>query len=284
MGTRANDLFPGRRKLLLHGILICICFAFLVPIIWMLITSLKVNSQVFTWPPVFIPNPALWGNYPQALQVSNFGRYFFNTVFLSFWVILGNLVSCSLVAYGFSRIEWKGRDVVFIIVLSTLILPDQVTLVPLFIVFKKLNLVGNGYIGYLPLILPAWFGRAYFIFMMRQFFLGIPKELSDAARIDGCSDLGILWRIILPLSKPAMIAITLFTLIGTWSDFLNPLVYIRDPAYYTISIGLSNFQNRYMTQWNQLMAAAAMMTVPVLVIFIFAQKQFVQGISMTGLK
>jgi multiple sugar transport system permease protein len=270
--------------MLLHGILICICLAFFVPIIWMVITSLKANNQVFTWPPVFIPNPALWGNYPQALQVSNFGRYFFNTVFLSFWVILGNLVSCSLVAYGFSRIEWKGRDVVFIIVLSTLILPDQVTLVPLFIIFKKLNLVGNGYVGYLPLILPAWFGRAYFIFMMRQFFLGIPKELSDAARIDGCSDLGILWRIILPLSKPAMIAITLFTLIGTWSDFLNPLVYIREPAYYTISVGLSNFQNRYMTQWNQLMAAAAMMTVPVLLVFIIAQKQFVQGISMTGLK
>jgi multiple sugar transport system permease protein len=285
MATRsANDLFPGRRKWLLHGILVCISLAFLVPIIWMVITSLKANSQVFTWPPIFIPNPALWGNYPQALKVSNFGRYFFNTVFLSFWVILGNLISCSLVAYGFSRIEWKGRDVVFIIVLSTLILPDQVTLVPLFIIFKKLNLVGGGYKGYLPLILPAWFGRAYFIFMMRQFFLGIPKELSDAARIDGCSDLGILWRIILPLSKPAMIAISLFSLIGTWSDFLNPLVYIREPAYYTISVGLSNFQNRYMTQWNQLMAAAAMMTVPVLVVFIIAQKQFVQGISMTGLK
>jgi len=250
----------------------------------MLITSLKANSQVFTYPPIVIPNPALWGNYPQALKVSNFGRYFFNTVFLSFWVILGNLVSCSLVAYGFSRIEWKGRDIVFIIVLSTLILPDQVTLVPLFIIFRKLNMVGNGYIGYLPMILPAWFGRAYFIFMMRQFFLGIPKELSDAARIDGCSDLGILWRIIIPLSKPAMIAVTLFTLIGTWSSLLVPLVYIRDPAYYVISIGLSNFQNRYMTQWNQLMAAAAMMTIPVLVVFILAQKQFVQGISMTGLK
>jgi ABC-type glycerol-3-phosphate transport system permease component len=253
--------------MLLHGILICISLAFFVPIIWMLITSLKQNSQVFTWPPIFIPNPALWGNYPQALKVSNFGRYFFNTVFLSF-----------------SRIEWKGRDVVFIIVLSTLILPDQVTLVPLFIIFKKLNLVGGGYKGYLPLILPAWFGRAYFIFMMRQFFLGIPKELSDAARIDGCSDLGILWRIILPLSKPALIAVSLFTLIGTWSDFLNPLVYLQESDFYTISVGLANFQNRYMTQWNQLMAAAAMMTIPVLVVFIIAQKQFVQGISMTGLK
>jgi multiple sugar transport system permease protein len=284
MATKTSDLFPGRRKYLLHGILIVVSLTFFIPIIWMLITSLKDNTQIFTYPPIIIPNPAHWQNYPQALNVSNFGRYFFNTVFLSFWIILGNLVSCSLVAYGFSRLEWKGRDVVFIIVLATLILPDQVTLVPLFIIFKKLNLVGGGYKGYLPLILPAWFGRAYFIFMMRQFFLGIPKEFSDAARIDGCSDLGILWRIMIPLSKPALIAVSLFSLIGVWSDFLNPLVYIREPAYYTISVGLSNFQNRYMTQWNQLMAASAMMVVPVLIIFLIAQKQFVQGISLTGLK
>ena len=270
--------------MLLHLILIAISLAFLVPIIWMVITSLKDNTQVFTWPPIVIPNPAKWMNYPQALKVSNFGRYFLNTVFLSFWVILGNLVSCTLVAYGFSRIEWKGRDIVFIIVLATLILPDQVTIVPLFIIFKKLDLVGGGYKGYLPLILPAWFGRAYFIFLMRQFFLGIPRELSDAARIDGCSDLGILWRILIPLSKPAIIAVTLFTLINVWSDFLNPLVYIREAQYYTISVGLSNFQDRYMTQWNQLMAAATMMVVPVLVVFIVAQKQFVQGISLTGIK
>lgn len=284
MATSANDLFPGRRKLLLNGILILISLAFLVPIIWMVITSLKDNTQVFTWPPVIIPNPVKWENYPQALTVSNFGRYFVNTVFLSFWVILGNLISCSLVAYGFSRIEWKGRDLIFIIVLATLILPDQVTIIPLFIIFKKLDLVGGGYKGYLPLILPAWFGRAYFIFLMRQFFLGIPRELSDAARIDGCSELGILWRILVPLSKPALIAVALFTLINTWSDFLNPLVYIRDAQYYTISVGLANFQDRYMTQWNQLMAASAMMVMPVLLVFVIAQRQFVQGISLTGLK
>jgi multiple sugar transport system permease protein len=284
MAIRANDLFPGRRRVLLNVLLSVISLLFLIPIIWMVITSLKDNSQVFTWPPVIIPNPMKWENYPEALTVSNFGRYFFNTVFLSFWVILGNLVSSTLVAYGFSRVEWKGRDLIFIIVLATLILPDQVTIVPLFIIFKKLNLIGGGYKGYLPLILPAWFGKAYFIFLMRQFFMGIPKELSDAARIDGCSDLGILWRIIVPLSKPALIAVSLFSLINTWSDFFSPLVYIRDAQYYTISIGLSNFQDRYMTQWNQLMAASAMMVVPVLAVFIVAQRQFVEGISLTGLK
>lgn len=134
------------------------------------------------------------------------------------------------------------------------------------------------------MILPAWCGGAYYIFLMRQFFMGIPHELSDAARIDGCSDLGILWRIIVPLAKPALVAVTIFSLVGTWSDFLMPLVYIRDPEYYTISVGLAHFQGRYMTQWNQLMAAATMMVIPVLIIFAFAQKQFVQGISITGLK
>jgi multiple sugar transport system permease protein len=284
MATNANELFPAKQRWILHVVLVVVSLAFLVPILWMVITSLKTHTQVFTWPPIIIPQPLQWVNYPQALKVSNFGRYFLNTVFLSFWVILGNLVSCCLVAYGFSRIEWKGRDIIFVIVLATLILPDQVTLVPLFIIFKKLNLVGGGYKGYLPLILPAWFGRAYFIFMMRQFFMGIPRELSDAARIDGCGDLGILWRIIIPLSRPALIAVSLFTLINTWGDFLSPMVYIREPQFYTISVGLSNFQDRYMTQWNQLMAASAMMTVPVLVVFIVAQKQFVQGISLTGLK
>jgi multiple sugar transport system permease protein len=283
-GMGLNNLFPGRSRILLHFILIVISLGFLAPIFWMIITSLKVPTQVFTWPPVIIPHPIVWKNYPDALIISNFGRYFLNTVFLSVCVILGNLFSCSLAAYGFSRLEWKGRDTVFLIVLSTLILPDQVTMIPLFVIFKKLGMVGNGYMGYLPMILPAWFGRAYFIFMMRQFFMGIHHELSDAARIDGCSDLGILWRIILPLSKPAIIAVALFTLIATWSDFLTPLIYIRDPQYYTISVGLSAFQGRYMTQWNQLMAAAGMMIVPVLIVFIVAQKQFVQGISMTGLK
>ena len=222
MGTRANDIFSGKRRWLLHVVLIIISLAFLVPILWMIITSLKNTNQVFTWPPILIPSPANWLNYPQALKVSNFGRYFFNTVFLSFWVILGNLFSCTLAAYGFARLEWKGRDVVFIIVLATLVLPDQVTLVPLFIVFRNLNLVGGGYKGYLPLILPFWFGKAYYIFMMRQFFMGIPKDLSDAARIDGCSELGILWRIMIPLSKPALIAVSIFTLLNTWKLFPQP--------------------------------------------------------------
>lgn len=284
MATRANDLFPGRLKLLLHAILILISLAFLMPILWMVVTSLKVNAQVFTWPPTLLPDPVQWENYPQALAVSNFGRYLVNTVILAAVVILGTLLSSCLVAYGFARLEWKGRDAVFVLVLATMILPSQVTMIPLYVVFRQLGLIGHGYRGYLPMILPAWCGGAYYIFLMRQFFMGIPHELSDAARIDGCSDLGILWRIIVPLAKPALVAVTIFSLVGTWSDFLMPLVYIRDPEYFTISVGLAHFQGRYMTQWNQLMAAATMMVIPVLIIFAFAQKQFVQGISITGLK
>jgi multiple sugar transport system permease protein len=284
MAANSRDLIPNRQKWILHFVLILICLIFLVPIYWMICTALKQNSQVFQWPLVLFPNPVKWINFKDALIASNFGRYLLNTLGLSIFVILGNLFSCTLAAYGFSRIEWKGRNTVFVIVLATMLLPEQVTLIPLFIVFKHLNLVGGGYKGYLPLILPAFFGKAYFIFMMRQFFMGIPSELSDAARIDGCSDLGILWRIIVPLARPAMVAVSLFSLINTWSDFLGPMVYLREKDFFTISVGLAMFQGRSFVQWNQVMAASAMSIIPVLIVFIFAQKQFVQGISMTGFK
>jgi multiple sugar transport system permease protein len=284
MATNSRDLFGARRKWILYLILVGVCFYFVAPLLWMLITSLKDNSQVFHDPPILIPNPVRWVNFVVAMVKGNFSRYLLNTIFLSCAVILGTLISCSIVAYGFSRVEWKGRDLVFMLVISTMLIPEHVTLVPLFVVFKKLGLVSGGFKGYLPLILPAWFARPFFIFMIRQFFMGIPKELSDAARIDGCSEFGILWRIILPLSKPAMIAVALFSLIGTWNDFLGPLVYIQDEKFFTLSIGLATFQGKYITQWNQVMAASTMMVLPILLVFLVAQKQFVQGISLTGLK
>lgn len=282
--NNSRDLFTDNRKWMLYLILIGVCIYFIAPLLWMLITSLKDNNQVFHDPPILIPNPVQWENFVVAMVKGNFGRYLFNTVFLAGAVIFGTLISCSIVAYGFSRVEWKWRDAIFMIVISTMLIPEHVTLVPLFVVFKKLGLVGGGFKGYLPLILPAWFGRAYYIFMIRQFFLNIPKELSDAARIDGCSEFGILWRIILPLSKPAMIAVSLFSLINTWNDFLGPLVYIQDEKFFTLSIGLAAFQGKYITQWNQVMAASTLMVLPILFVFLIAQKQFVQGISLTGLK
>jgi multiple sugar transport system permease protein len=207
-----------------------------------------------------------------------------NTLILAGLTITGNLFSCTYVAYGFSRIRWKGRNALFLVVLATMLLPQHVTIVPLFITYRKLGLIGGGYKGYLPLILPSWFGEAFFIFMVRQFFLGIPFELTDAARIDGCSELGILWRIIVPLSKPVLIAVALFSMIRVWGDFFGQLIYLQDREFYTISVGLAQFQGRFMTQWNQAMAASAMAVVPILIVFVFAQRQFVQGISLTGLK
>lgn len=284
MATDTKSLFGGRRNWLLHLILMSISALFLMPILWMLITSLKDNSQVFHSPPIFIPKPVKWDNYSEAFTVANFGRYMVNTVILAGLTIMGNLFSCTLVAYGFARIRWKGRDALFLLVLATMLLPQHVTIVPLFITYRKLGLIGGGYKGYLPLILPSWFGEAFFIFMVRQFFLGIPNELTDAARIDGCSELGILVRIIVPLSKPVLIAVAMFSMIRTWGDFFGQLIYLRDREFFTISVGLAQFQGRFMTQWNQAMAAAAMAVVPILIVFILAQRQFVQGISLTGLK
>jgi multiple sugar transport system permease protein len=173
---------------------------------------------------------------------------------------------------------------VFIVMISTMLLPDVITLVPLYVVFRRLGIVGNGYLSYLPLVLPYWLGKPYYIFLVRQFFLGIPRDLSQAARIDGCRELGILGRIVLPLSKPALIAVTLFTLLDTWRDFLAPLIYISSRDLFTISLGLAEFQGRYMTHWNQVMAASVLTVAPILLIFVFAQRRFIQGISLTGLK
>jgi multiple sugar transport system permease protein len=284
MNSAPGLLFSARTRWLQHMLSIAACLFFAAPFAWMLVTSLKVDSQVFQWPPVLVPDPLTIGNYVVALVTARFARYMLNTLLLSIAVVLGNLLSSALVGYGFSRVQWKGRDVAFIIMISTMLLPEVITLVPLYVVFRRLGIVGNGYLSYLPLILPYWFGKPYYVFLMRQFFLGVPRDLSQAARIDGCNELGILGRVVLPLAKPALIAVTLFTLLDTWRDFLAPLIYISSRDLFTISIGLAEFQGRYVTRWNQVMAASVLTVVPILVIFIVAQKRFVQGISLTGLK
>jgi multiple sugar transport system permease protein len=213
------------------------------------------------------------------LKYAPFARYFLNSFLLCGTVVIGTLFSNTLISYGFSRIRWVGRDVVFVIVLGTLMLPSQVTMIPVYIIFRKLGWVG----GYLPLMVPSFLGNAYYIFLLRQFFRGIPFELSDAARIDGCSEFGILWYIILPLAKPALITITLFAFIGTWNDFLGPLIYLHDQNLYTVTLGLQSFISRYWTPMNLMMAAATISILPVLIIFIWAQRFFVEGVSITGL-
>jgi multiple sugar transport system permease protein len=221
-----------------------------------------------------------WTNYTDAFQKMNFFLNLRNTLFICVFCVIGVMFSCSLVAYSFGRIPWKGREAMFVLVLATMMLPYQVTLIPLFAVYSKLGWVGT----FKPLIVPAFFGAPFYIFLLRQFFLGIPQDLSAAARIDGCNEFGIFWRIILPLSKPALATTGLFTFLFEWGDFLNPLVYLQDDRQYTLAIALQQFQSQHESLWGPLMAMSTVVTIPIVVIFFLAQKTFIQGITLTGLK
>ena len=222
----------------------------------------------------------LWHNYPTGLTFIPFAKYLGNTLLICGLVVFGTLLSCSLVAYGLARIRWGGRNVLFYIIIGTMMLPFQVTMVPMFIVFAKLGWVDT----FLPLIVPAFFGNAFFIFLLRQFFLSIPHELTDAARIDGCSDWDIYWRVVLPLAKPALATVGLFAFMNTWNDYVGPLIYLSDASKYTLSLGLATFSSQYGSYPGMLMAVTAVMTVPIIVVFFIAQRTFIQGITLTGLK
>jgi multiple sugar transport system permease protein len=278
--ARATHRRRIARIVAVYAALTVVGLLFLLPFVWMVSTSVKPNDQVFVYPPRWIPEPLLWNNYADAMTAVPFLRYFRNTLFISGMTVAGTLVSCSLVAYGFSRVRWIGRDVVFLIVLATMMLPTATTLVPLYIIFRKLGWMGT----FNPLIVPPFFGTAFFIFLLRQFFMTIPMELSDAAKIDGETELGILWRIILPLSKPALASVALFSFLWSWSDFFGPLIFLTDERLYTISLGLVQFQSRYDTAWGQVMAASTVFTVPVLLLFFVAQRQFIEGVTLTGIK
>jgi multiple sugar transport system permease protein len=262
-----------------YALLGAMCLLFLAPFFWMVSTSLKGDQQIFTFPPVWVPEPMRWANYPRALAAFPFMRYTANTLFLCVMTVTGVLFSCSLPAYGFSRIEWKGRDVLFVAMLATLMLPAQATMLPVFLLFRWLGWTGT----FKPLFVPAFFGGAFAIFLLRQFFMTIPRELSDAARIDGCSDLRILARVILPLAKPALATVALFTFMGTWTDYLGPLVYLHDERQYTLALGLQAFLGRHGADWSALMAAATAVTIPPVVLFLFAQKTFIEGVALTGM-
>jgi ABC-type glycerol-3-phosphate transport system permease component len=260
--------------------LIGLSATFLAPLIWMLSTSLKTGPQAVATPPVWLPQPIVWGNYTDALTRINFPVALRNSLLYAIPAVIGTVISCSLVAYGFARVRWPGRDIVFLIVLATMMLPTQVTFIPLYVTFSKLGWIGT----YLPLLIPTFLGNPFFIFLLRQFFRSIPDELSDAARIDGASELRILWRVIVPLSWPALITVALFTFIDKWGDFFGPLIYLRNPELYPLSIALQSFQSSHKTEWPLVMAAAAVIALPLVVIYFLAQKKFVEGITFSGLK
>jgi multiple sugar transport system permease protein len=254
--------------------------AFLAPWLWLLTTSFKAQEHIFDWPPQWIPSPWVWSNYVSAVTTIPFFRYTANTLIICALVVVGRLISCSLVAYAFSRVRWPGRDALFLLVLSTMMLPFQVTMVPLYVIFTRIGWVNT----FLPLTVPAFFGDAFFIFLLRQFFLTIPFDLSDAAKLDGASEFRIYSQIILPLAKPALATLAIFSFLWTYVDFLGPLIYLTDEQTWTLSIGLTQFLGTYRQDWGGLMAASALFTIPVIALFFFTQRYFIQGIATTGLK
>lgn len=253
---------------------------FLTPLIWMVSSSLKPEYQIFAMPPRLVPNPPRWANYTEALTYVPFGRYALNTLLVAVLTIIGHLFSCTLIAYAFARLRAPGRDTLFLVVLATMMLPYPVTMVPVFMLFNTLGWVNT----YLPLIVPAFFGSPFYIFLLRQFFLNISPELEDAASMDGANRLQTLWYVILPLSRPALATVAIFSFQASWNDFLAPLIYLHDRSLYTVTLGLDFFRSSYDVNWAYLMAASLVTMLPVVLIFFLAQRYFIEGISLGGVK
>lgn len=268
-------------NILRYGLLIVLGFLFVIPFYWMVITSFKQPGEAYLFPPTWWPDPltieaykALWGT---AVPFNLFIR---NTIFITFFSIIGTLTSSTLVAYSFARLKWWGRNFWFIVLLATMMLPYQVIMIPVYIIFRKLGWLDT----YLPLIVPTFLGNAFYIFLIRQFFMAIPKDLEDAARVDGASSFRILWQIFLPNSKPVLLTVLLFTFVGSWNDFFGPLLYLRKLEQMTVSVGLAMFAGYRAPNWPAITAASTLSVLPIVVMFILFQQYFVKGIVLTGLK
>ncbi len=271
-----------------HILLIVLSLIFVSPLLWMVTTAIKPIEETMTATPTLIPSKFLWGNFPKAVTYGSkelgyipFLLYARNTLMVTLLCVAGSVCSNAVVAYAFARLRWPGRDAFFAVTLATMMVPFPVLMVPTFGLFKWLGWVGT----FRPLWVPAFFGSAFSIFLLRQFFRTIPMELSEAAKIDGCSEVRIFTDVLLPLAKPALAVVALFTFMGTWNDFMGPMIYLSDQETFTLSLGLQAYQSQHGgTQWNLLMAAATVVILPVIVVFFFAQKMFIQGIATSGLK
>lgn len=268
--------------LLVYAIVLPGAVLFILPLLWMLSTALKDSKQVFVYPPQWIPNPVMWENFPEAWNdFLPFNRFLVNSLIITTNNIIGNVVSCCLAAFAFARLRARGRNFFFILVLGTMLLPTEVTIIPQYVLFTKLGWNNT----WLPLMIPPWFGWPFFIFLLRQFFLGIPRELDEAARLDGASSWRILWSIVIPLSKPVLASVVIFAFIGNWNNFLPPLIYIRSTEMQVLAVGLNMFRGAYgNTNYNYMMAASLLVLLPVLLVFFFGQRLFVRGIALTGIK
>lgn len=284
LSTSAASRKPVRMRvvnLLSYLLLVLGAVVVLIPFLWLLRSSFMTTGQIFIFPPQWIPRPFTFGNYIGAFTSVPFFRYFLNTMTIEVGVLLGVLSSGSIAAYSFARLRWKGKNFVFGAILSTLMMPYVATLIPTFEFWVRVHAVNT----YIPLIVPAWFGGgAFTIFLLRQFLMTIPRELDEAAFMDGATPLQVYWYVILPLSKTAMIVVGLFTFVGVWGDFLNPLVYLSNQNLYTLAVGLSEFVSSYSSQWGYMMAASTAVGVPLILLFFFLQRHFIEGISITGIK
>ncbi len=277
--TLAQRLYRRRGVILIFLILVGVAFIGLLPFYWMFSSSLRTMDNMFAFPLQWIPDPLNWGSYPNAWAAQDFGRYFLNSGVVAVAITLGNLLLCSLAGYSLTKFHYRGRGIMFILILSTMMLPLEVTMVPLFLIVKDLDWQ-NTYQGLIVPFLVDGFG----VFLMRQYMLSIPKSLIDSARIDGASELRIFWMIIMPLSKPALVALAVFTFREAWDMYIWPLIIITKDSLRTLPLGISLFMSSYGTSWDQLMAIAVLGTLPMILLFFFLQRAFIQGIAATGLK
>ncbi len=282
MATRRpsrRSISAAARSVLLHAVMYGLAIITIAPFIWMVLTSFKELPDILTYPPRWIPQVFTVENYLNAFTAAPFGRYYANSLFVAFSVMLGQLFTCSLAAYAFARLQFRGRDILFYIFLGTMMIPGQVTMIPSFMVLHWLGWVDT----YAALIVPG-LASAFGTFLLRQFFMTIPRDLEDAAAIDGCGKFGVLWRIILPLSRPALATLGIFTFMGVFNDFLWALIVVSSEEMRTVQLGLAIFRDRYQTDWGQQMAASVVATLPILTVFFFAQKYFIKGITLSGMK
>jgi multiple sugar transport system permease protein len=267
------------KSVLLHVFVYLLAIITLVPFIWMVLTSFKDLGEIFTYPPKFFPEKLKLENYVNAFEAAPFGRYYLNSMFVAVVVTLGQLVTCSLAAFAFARLNFRGRNVLFFIFLGTMMIPYNVTMIPSFMVLYWLGWIDS----FKALIVPG-LASAFGVFLLRQFFLTIPKELEEAAYIDGATRLQVLWRIIIPLAKPALATLAIFTFMGVFNDFIWALIVLNSEEMRTVQLGLAIFRDRYLTQWDLLMAGSVTAVLPILIVFFFAQQYFIKGITLSGLK
>jgi multiple sugar transport system permease protein len=267
-------------ELTMHAALITVGVTFLVPLLWLVSGSLKGPGQQFEFPPRWIPHPFAWENFKLAVTQLPFHLFFRNTVIVCVLNLVGTLLSASLTAFAFARLRFRGREPLFLVLLSTMMLPGIVTLIPTFILFRKFGWVDT----FAPLTVPAFFGGGAFnIFLIRQFYMSIPLELDEAARMDGADPWRIWWQVLLPLTAPAMGTVAIFNFLGNWNDFMGPLIYLRNESKYTLALGVASYQRTWGSLWHLIFASATLMVIPVILVFFFTQRYFVKGIMLTGM-